>query len=138
MIDRKSSAPNEHEIGLARFVLPAKRARYVQLLSSPKRRIDVIRELAHFGPMDGRYVFEVPTNWKAADMVKALLERGAPKECHVMSESPELDQRVGQLETVIREAFGSSYGTFVSCIPGELGFLETEDPSSRYLLYRVS
>jgi hypothetical protein len=138
MIDRKSSARNEHEIGLARFVLPAKRARYEQLLSNPKRRVEVIRELAHFGPLDGRYVFEVPADWTAEDILKCLLERGAPKECHVMSELPDLDGRLRPLEMVIREAFGSGYGTFLSSIPGALGFLETEDPGARFLLHRTT
>jgi hypothetical protein len=39
-----------------------------------------------------------------------------------------------ELEKALAEIIGQGMGTFISCIPGKLGYFEGEDPGERYLV----
>src|SRR4051812_45844766 len=77
------------EATLRAFVVAAKRDRLLTLFGSAKRRKRACDALNHFADWDARLVQRVDSS-----SVLALLRKaGAPPECHVMSDSPELDGR---------------------------------------------
>jgi hypothetical protein len=65
-----------------------------------------------------------------------LRERGAQEMCHVLSENSALDARVLPLREALHTVVGRGMGTFLSCIPGQLGYFESEEPGERYVLER--
>ncbi len=128
----------EHEWALIRaFVLPRRRARYLQFLNYPRRREKSLRVLDHLQNLDARYAHQIPPDKQSATDIETLLRRkGAPSTCHVISASRDLDGREMPLLTVLTEVVGSGIGTLLSCIPGRLGYFESEEVGERYLLER--
>ncbi len=128
----------EHEAALIRaFVLPRRRARYFQFLNYPVRRKKLLRVLDHLQNLDARYVQRIPPDKQSATDIATLLRRkGAPPTCHVISASRNLDGREMSLLTVLAEVVGCRIGTLLSCIPGRLGYFESEEVGERYLLER--
>ncbi len=128
----------EHEAALIRaFVLPRRRARYLQFLNYPVRREKSLRVLDHLRNLDARYVQRIPPDKQSATDIETLLRRkGAPTTCHVISASLNLDGREMPLLTVLAEVVGCGMATLLSCIPGRLGYFESEDVGERYLLER--
>ncbi len=128
----------EHEAALIRaFVLPRKRNRYFQFLNDPMRRETLLRGLDHLQNLDARYVQRIPPDKQSATDIETLLRRkGAPATCHVVSASRNLDGREMPLLTVLAEVVGCGTGTLLSCIPGRLGYFESEEVGERYLLER--
>jgi hypothetical protein len=63
-----------------------------------------------------------------------LLKRHSPSVVFAISENPALDQKELPLVEVLKEIVGYGMGTVLSCIPGQLAFVETED--ERYILER--
>jgi hypothetical protein len=53
-----------------------------------------------------------------------------------MSASSDLDGQETDLRQVLDEVVGYQSGTFVSCLPGQLGYFEGEEPNERYILER--
>lgn len=121
---------NEHEAGFVRcFVIAKKRDRVAMLLSSPKRRKEFLKTLAHYGDLDVRHAMAVspkvahtPEEW-----LKFLTSKGAPDKCWVISEDVLRDGKECGLLEALRETIGAGMGTVLSCIPGKLGYFEDED-----------
>ena len=126
----------EHEAALIRaFVLPRRRARYLQFLNYPVRREKSLRVLDHLRNLDARYVQRIPPDKQSATDIETLLRRkGAPTTCHVISASRNIDGREMPLLTVLAEVVGCGMATLLSCIPGRLGYFESEEVGERYLL----
>ena len=138
----------EHEEALIRaFIVPAKRQRYLDKLSSPKTRQKFIADnLYHMGDLDERYTekLEIHTplvefEGRHASYVDALYEllrnRGASSRCYVVS-ATELDGQEADLREALDRVRGSSEGTFISCIPGRLAYFEGETPDQQFILQR--
>jgi hypothetical protein len=64
-----------------------------------------------------------------------LRERGAPAECYVFSENPEISGRMMPLRDAVTAVFSQNWGTFISCIPGRLAYFENEY-GERHILQR--
>lgn len=128
-----------HEEALIRaFVRPERRARLLGLLGSPKGRVKLRASLAHFDDLDLRFAKVVsPTKHAAQDIEVTLRSKGAPETCHVVSESAALDGRDMPLASALVEIVGRGMGAFVSCVPGKLGYFESEDRGERYILERT-
>jgi hypothetical protein len=126
----------DHEEAVIRaFILPTKRERYLEFLTSPKGRAKFIAGLAHFKHLDPRFAYPVPGNQSdPASLKKLLAARGAGPKCWVISETRELDGREMDLEAALKETIGYQMGTFISCVPGELAYFEDEDV--RFILQR--
>jgi hypothetical protein len=131
-------AINVHEEMFARaFVAPPKRERYLALLSSAKGRKKVLNSLHHIHDLDARYAVRVLSSDQTVEgVLEALLGKGAPELCYVISDDPDVDQREMSLKDAIETVHGSNFGTVVSCIPGKLAYVETEDATFRYILAR--
>ena len=120
------------------FVSPARRDRYLALLTSSKGRAKLRGKLAHFRDLDRRYVFRIAASEHTVEAISDLLRsKGAPATCYALSESVELDDRELELSAALEAVVGRGIGTFLSCIPGQLGYFEGEESGDRYLLWRT-
>jgi hypothetical protein len=63
-----------------------------------------------------------------------LRKRHSPEIIFAISEDPALDQKELPLVEALRQIVGRGMGTVLSCIPGRLAFVETED--ERFILER--
>lgn len=72
-------------------------------------------------------------------VLKLLISLGAGKTCHAISHCEAIDGRDLLLEEALSNAVGFGLPSIVSCLPGELVYLETEQsagPPDRYILAR--
>jgi len=129
----------EHEESLIRaFVRRERRPRLLELLGSSKGRAKLRASLAHFRDLDMRFAHLVPpSNHHAREIEATLRAKGAPDTCHVLSESAALDGREMPLGSALADIVGGGMGSFVSCIPGKLGYFESEEAGERYILERA-
>jgi hypothetical protein len=132
---QRTAGVTEEEALIRTFVVKSKRNRLVELLASPKRRIDVTSTLAHFHDLDSRFVVALPSSEHDARAIeRELRRRGASESCYVVSENSELDGRCMPLAEALDRVVGAGMGTLVSCVPGALAFFEGEGPSDRCIL----
>jgi hypothetical protein len=122
-----------NEQSLAAFVKRSKRDRYREILSSARLRHKFTNQLAHFCDFDPRYRLSIPSNKLFVDNIAfELQKRHSPNIVYAISEDPALDQKELPLVEALEEVVGSGMGTVLSCIPGRLAFVETED--ERFIL----
>jgi hypothetical protein len=135
----KPMDPGEIEASFLRaFIVPGKRDRYLEAFSNPKKRQRVLDRLNHHpDDLDPRYRVPLPQGChSASDVEQLLVSRGAPSQCYVMSSSSELDRRDMPLHDALERVVGYQMATLISCVPGRVGFYESEDMAGRYLLER--
>ena len=125
-----------HEAGIVKsFIIRERQSRYLEFLNQPKRRASFTGELAHFKHLDPAFAQPIPpADQNVAGILKRLKDRGAPENCWAISESSELDGQMIPLVHALKEILGMEIGTFLSCIPGVLGYFEDEE--GRFILYR--
>lgn len=122
---------------IAAFITRGKRDRYREILADPQLRHKFTRRLAHFADFDPKYRVPIPSNKLFVGNTTAeLLKRRSPNIVHVISEDATLDQKDLPLTEALERIVGSGTGSVVSCIPGTLAFVETED--ERFILERHS
>lgn len=125
---------NEHSL-IAAFVKRSKRDRYREILSNPRLRHKFTDQLAHFTDFDPKYRLPIPSNKLFVDNIsRELQKRQSRKLVFVISEDPALDQKELPLVEALKQIVGRGMGTVLSCIPGRLAFVETED--ERFILER--
>jgi len=129
---------NSHEEQFARcFIIPKKRDRYLSLLGSKRGRAKLLDGFNHCNDLDPRYATLIPANQQSDLSIELLLRRkGAPETCYVMSDNRDLDGREMSLADALNETVGLGAGTFISCLPGKLGYFELEGFDGRYILER--
>jgi len=129
---------NPHEEQFARsFIVPKKRDRYLALLESKRGRSKLLNGFNHCHDLDARYATLIPSNQQSDGFIESLLRRkGAPETCYVMSDNRDIDGREMSLSEALAKTVGLGSGTFISCLPGKLGYFEFEDLSERYILQR--
>ncbi|HSS49759.1 MAG TPA: hypothetical protein VLX28_12520 [Thermoanaerobaculia bacterium] len=123
------------EATIRAFVAPAKRDRLLALFGSSKRRKQACSTLNHFKDWDPRWVQALGSS---DSVLAALREAGAPAECRVISDDPDLDGRDLPLTEAVEAAESYSFASVLCCLPGELGcfFDEIAAPRRRILLRR--
>jgi hypothetical protein len=126
----------DHEQALiAAFVTRSKRDRYREILADPGLRHKFTHKLAHFTDFDSRYRVPIPSDKLFVDNLAAQLQkRSCPRIVYALSEDPRLDQRELPLAEALPQIVGRGVGTVLSCVPGRLAFVETED--ERFILER--
>ena len=129
---------NDHEEQFARlFILPEKCDRYLTLFQSKRGRKKLRAGLCHSGDIDNRFARQVPAADQNAESVERILKsKGASDNCYLFSAESAFDEREMKLLDALQEVVGSGSGTFVSCIPGKLGYFEFEDTKERCVLER--
>jgi hypothetical protein len=117
------------------FLIPQRQERYLWLFANPRRRKDVLRELAHFKHLDYRWTIPIPSNSRLKPELLSLLKsKGAPQLCWAISEDDELDGKQLDLSQALTEVLCRGMGTFLSCLPGRLACFEDEE--ERWILER--
>jgi hypothetical protein len=127
----------QHERGLALFMVGEWRARFRESLASSKRRDKLRSQLPHFDHLDPRFTTPIPPRERSATILGARLrEKGAGDRCYLLSEDADLDGRDLPLDDALVDLVdgGSHHATFVSCVPGRLAYFHDEEPENRYLL----
>jgi hypothetical protein len=125
---------NEHAL-IAAFVKPGKRDRYREILSDPRLRYKFTSKLAHFTDFDPKYRVPIPSDKLFVENIAIQLrKRRSPNIVFAISEDPALDQKELLLVESLKQIVGRGMGTVLSCIPGRLAFVETED--KRFILER--
>lgn len=120
---------------IAAFVTRSKRARYREFVSNPKLRHRFTSRLAHFADFDPKYRVSIPSNRLFINNIALELQRRrSPNVVFAISEDPSLDQQEFPLVEALTRIVGRGMGTVLSCIPGRLAFVETED--ERFILER--
>ena len=98
-------------------------------------RENITHQLTHFTDFDLKYRLSNPSNSLfVEDIVRELKKRHSPNFVFVISEDPALDQKELQLVEALQQIVGRGVETVLSCIPGRLAFVETED--ERFILER--
>jgi hypothetical protein len=135
MILRYTSSVRNDQALVAAFVKRSKRDRYRELLSNPSLRHKFTSQLAHFKDFDTKYRVRIPGNRLFVENTAIELQkRHSPNIVFAISEDPGLDQRELPLVEALNQIVGRGMGTVLSCIPGRLAFVETED--ERFILER--
>lgn len=120
---------------IAAFVVKQKKDRYIEQLSSAKKRKQFVTNLAHFSDFDLRFVVKIPPSSQNPAEIEALLrKRGAPNICSAISEISEIDNTHISLIDALKRIVGYEMGTILCCIPGRLAYFENED--DRFILER--
>jgi hypothetical protein len=129
-----------HEQGFVRaFIQRNRQDRCLFLLEHPTRRRDFTKELAHFKWLEERYSQPVSSSRanSAHGMISLLHQKGASATVWIISEDPKIDATELPLGEAMEEAWGSSMGTILSCVPGRLAFFHGEEMKSERLLERT-
>lgn len=120
---------NSHERAFVEsFVNPARRERFLDSLSSPQRRRVFNAELYHprSNFLSQQYIERVPPGEDRRGPVAAKLRRlGAPDVCWVFGN--DFGGEEMGLEDALDKLIGEQSGTIISCLPGKLAFLESEN-----------
>jgi hypothetical protein len=120
---------------IAAFVKRNKRDRYRDILSDARLRHKFTNQLAHFTDFDPKYRLPISSDKLFVDNIaRELQKRRSPSIVFVISEDPALDQKELLLAEALKQVVGRGMGTILSCIPGRLAFVETED--ERFILER--
>jgi hypothetical protein len=124
----------EHERGLARFLVGEWRARFRESLAPAKRRDPSRSQLPHLTHLDPR--FATPVQVSGSELGTQLRDKGAGDRCYLLSEDPDLDGRELALDEALVAIVdgGSQHATFVSCVPGHLAYFHAAEPANRYVL----
>lgn len=95
--------------------------------------------LAHASKFDSRWLITVtPAEHDAPAIERHLVARGAPPRCWVVSEKSSWDAREWSLPEALKTIIGAGYGAIVSCVPGELAYVEGEGPGNRNIVSRTT
>jgi hypothetical protein len=123
------------EATIRTFVAPWKRDRLLTLFGAPKRCKQACDALNHFADWDARFAQHVDSS---TDVLTLLRKAGAPPQCHVISDSPELDARDIPLAEAVDACENHSFASVLCCVSGELAFFfdEVATPRTRVLLRR--
>ena len=120
---------------IAAFVKRSKRDRYREILSNPCLRDKFTSQLAHLKDFDAKYRLSIPSDKLFVENTTVELQRRhSPNIIFAISEDPTLDQKEFPLVEALKLIVGRGMGTVLSCIPGRLAFVETED--ERFILER--
>ena len=107
-----------------------------------KRRGDFLGRFCHdaLSYLDSRFVIEIRRpNSSRAEIFTELKRRGAKDFCYAISSSDDIDGRTVPLADALSIAVGFGLASVLSCIPGELAYLETEQEAGapdRFVLFR--
>lgn len=125
-----------HEISLVgAFIKRNKRDRYREFVSDARLRHKFTSQLPHFKDFDPKYRLPIPSSKLFVENIaRELDKRRSPKIVFVISEDPALDGKELPLVEALQAIVGRGMGAVISCVPGLLAFVETED--ERFILER--
>lgn len=142
--EKVNMQPQEHEyIFVNTFVLREHRERIFFELQSSKKRGKFFNRLCHayFDVLDRRFCQKIPSLFSPSeDIIRILIQKGAPKTCYVMSNNPVTDQSSIPLTEAVKQNVGYGLPSVIDCIPGQLAYFEAEQEYGsppRYILEKI-
>jgi len=131
---KRPPAGPEEAFGRA-FILPAKRARFIQFLANPRRRQEVLDRLGHGLPVIPELAREVPGPQDfPLELEKLLRGLGAGDGCHVIAYGLKADGKALPLREALNLVCMSEHGAILCCVPGRLAYYKPESPAPGILL----
>jgi hypothetical protein len=129
----------EHEEAFAKAFLPSeKRARFIQYLSQPKRRKEMLSQLDHHLPYEPAFATEVPGELDfPGELEKLLKAKGAGASCYVIANGLKADGRVLPLGEALLQICMHGSGAILSCLPGRLAYYRPGSPEPGILFERT-
>ncbi len=125
---------NDHETQILNFLLKYRRERARYLLQ--KKRGGFIKLLDHPRIFDPRFLHKVDPHLQKPEYIAERLRKKVGEiDCYLISSDPDLDQKTMPITTALEHIIGYGFGTFVSVLPGKLGYLETADMGERFTVY---
>lgn len=124
-----------HEKMFVSFVRADKKKRYTDLVSSKKGRKKLLDEMNTLSKYID--VHTVLVELGSEDECKAmnmLQEKNSPEKVYVFSDENEFDRKFVALDEAVSIAFESSFITIVSCIPGKLALVVSNESDERYIV----
>jgi hypothetical protein len=113
---------------ISAFVVKNKRGRYIDKISSTKKRGQFVANLSHFSDFDSRFIVRIaPSSQHPSDIESLLRAKGAPESCLAISEISAIDSQLIPLAYALKQVVGYQMGTILCCIPGQLAYFENED-----------
>jgi len=92
--------------------------------------------------LDPRFVITIPPpNSDPVEILRLLKARGSEHDCYAISMTGDIDGTTLPLSDALGIAVGGGMPTILSCQPGRLAYLETEQvagPPDRFILFRSS
>jgi hypothetical protein len=127
---------NPHERGFLAFLAEPGRGRMLRLLEMGEKRRRDVRSLLHQAiELDPRYCTQLTgSDYFPGPLEKALRAFGAPPDCYLIGGA--LDGREMLLAEALATADLGEDGTFISCLPGRLGYFQYAAMRAAYLLRR--
>ena len=117
------------------FILSAKRARFIQFLSDPRRRREALERLGAGLPLEPALATEVPGSQDyPQELEKLLRSKGAGPTCHVTVHGLKADGRDLPLREALDLVCMNAGGAILSCIPGTLAYYKPQSPGAGILL----
>ena len=125
---------NDHEAQMLTFLLKHRRERARYLLR--KKRDEFTRLLYHPRIFEPRHLHRIEPRFHTPEAIAArLLMKSKNTDGYLISSNPDLDQETMPIQEALAHIIGWGSGTFLSIVPGELGYLETEDMGERFLVF---
>ena len=107
----------------ARYLLQEKRSEFTQLLDHPQI-------------FQSRYLHMIEPRFHTSEAIAAQLQvKSKNSSGYLISSNPDLDQKIMPIQEALEHLIGWGFGTFLSVVPGKLGYLETEDVGERFLVF---
>lgn len=125
-----------HEKQFANFVRIDKKGRFNNFIASKSGRNKLLNEMNTLS----KYINadKILAELDYADKkiaIETLQKKNSPEVVYVFSDEIEYDQKTLPLDAAVNIAFETSFVTIVSCIPGKLALVVSNESSERYVLY---
>lgn len=130
----KTSNPNinlESKV-IKRFVLKRKHDRYLPMIKNLESRGSFTGQLAHFNDFKYELFEEVKGNERSSikNKISSFLNI---KDCYIISENPEIDQKTMSIDLALNEVIGVCLGSVLVFGDAELIYYEAEGPNDRWI-----
>lgn len=125
-----------HEIEFIRaFVIPQKKQRFLEFVSSKKGRAKFTSELDHPTFIKSGFITKITPSQQTFQGISFILKnKHAPDICYVISSNEEIDSNELQITLALKKTIARGFGTILSLIPGKLAYFENEDGDMRFIL----
>jgi hypothetical protein len=126
----------EHEF-VSHFIRPDRQQAYLELLASPDRRRKFFGRLAKSCDLQPNVAEELRDGCESAESIAEVLRsKGAGETCYAISEDAEIDGREVRLSEALQRVVARGRATFLSCVPGVVGYYEGADFEERLVLHK--
>ncbi|MFI5140838.1 MAG: hypothetical protein ACHQII_00655, partial [Bacteroidia bacterium] len=121
---------------IERFVIKAKRDRYLTFIKSEKNRSKFIKDFSHMNFLQDELFDKVEGNEYEfiKDRLKVL---GKIKDCYVISENSLIDKKRLDIDTALTQTIGADQGTLLVFGDAEILYSEAEGFNNRLISKQI-